>query len=238
GRGALVLAGVPDRRGESRGLHLRGRPRRGGGPRAAGAPRLAPGPAAGARVRAGSPLPPIDLRRRRTGGREGRSMTASAVPLRPRVRYVECQPLEQGGQRSFLLSDPTGLAPNPVVVSPAVVFLLQRFDGRHTLPEIAASLKEATGEEIGLDQLEGLVRSLDDARLLDSEAFRAFRDGLLAEYRGAEHRPFLHGGTAYPVTPSELAAWHGSLDARPLETATTSGRVVGAAAPHIDLRFG
>src|SRR5690606_11577393 len=130
GRGALVLAGVPDRRGESRGLHLRGRPRRGGGPRAAGAPRLAPGPAAGARVRAGSPLPPIDLRRRRTGGREGRSMTASAVPLRPRVRYVECQPLEQGGQRSFLLSDPTGLAPNPVVVSPAVVFLLQRFDGR------------------------------------------------------------------------------------------------------------
>ncbi len=164
-------------------------------------------------------------------------MTA-AVPIRPKVRYVECQPVEQQGQRSFLLTDPTGLAPNPIVVSPAVVFLLQRFDGRHTLPEIAASLKDATGEVVPPEQLEQLVRSLNEARMLDSEEFRAYRSGLLAEYREAEHRPFLHGGTAYPVEPDALRAWHGGLDARPLEGEAPAGRVVGAAAPHIDLRFG
>lgn len=162
----------------------------------------------------------------------------TSTPLRPRVRYVDCHAVEQEGQRSFVLSDPTGLAPNQVVVSPAVVFLLQHFDGRHTLPEIAKALKEATGEEIPVEQLEGLVQSLDEARLLHSEGFEAFRNGLLTEYRASDQRPYLHAGTAYPIDPEELARWRDGLDARPLEGDLPTGRIVGAAAPHIDLRFG
>ena len=163
-------------------------------------------------------------------------------PIRPRLRQVECQPVEQDGQKQFVLSDPAGFAPNQVVVSPAVVFLLQRFDGQHTVDEIATRFREEAGEDVSIDQVASLVKSLDEAGYLDSQRFATHMAERLDAYRDAPHRPFLHGGHSFPTDPAELSAWYAALDARPLEESLearrSTGTLVGAAAPHIDLRFG
>lgn len=158
------------------------------------------------------------------------------VPSRPQLRPVEAVPIEQDGRRSFALSDPTGLAPDTLVVSPAVVFILKHFDGGHTLDEVRSALFTATGEWIEMEKLENVARALEQAHFLFGPAFEAHARRVAEEYRSAPFRPALHAGRAYPGEERALLEWHAAL--APRRAAAPEGPLLGLAAPHIDPRFG
>lgn len=157
---------------------------------------------------------------------------------RPKLRAVECHAIEDEGRRAFLLHDPAGIAPAPLVVSPQVVFLLQHFDGRHSLPEIGEAFAKATGQLLPRERLEELVRALDDARFLESPAFERHVAERTAAFRAMPERPPAHGGEAYPEAPAALERWFHELQGVALEGEPPEGTLVAAAAPHIDTRFG
>ena len=157
---------------------------------------------------------------------------------RPKLRAVECHAVADEGRRAYLLHDPAGIAPAPLVVSPQVIFLLKHFDGRHSLPSIAEAFTRATGQLLPRERLEELVRALDEALFLESPAFERHVAERTEAYRRMPERPPAHGGEAYPEGPSELRRWFQDLQGVPLEGEPPEGTIVAAAAPHIDTRFG
>ena len=155
----------------------------------------------------------------------------------PRLRNeIEAIPIQQDGKRMFVLRDVSGLAPDQLVVSAAVVYILHLFDGSHDLAAVSANLKKTFDDEVPVAQLEELVTSLDKAHFLAGAGLDAFRRAKLDAFRAAPSRPFVHSGVAYPCDAAEFAAWSANL--AKISDPAARGTLVGAAAPHIDLRFG
>jgi len=156
----------------------------------------------------------------------------------PVLRRVEAVPVQQGGQTIIMLRDPSGLAENSVGVAGLGAVILSFLDGEHTLREVQVALTRQTGQLIMSDQIEGIVRQLDEAKMLETPALYAFREQRLADYRASGVRACADG-VGYPSDPTAFAAmvdsWMARLREReePLE-----GDVTGAIAPHIDFGRG
>jgi len=157
----------------------------------------------------------------------------------PRLRAIEIVPGQQGGQRVFMLRDPSGLAPNAAVVTGATMLILRMLDGEHTIREVQTALVRQTGELVMSHHIEAVIRQLDEALLLETPRLEECRRQRLAEFRAAGMRPCTHAEGAYPTEPAAFAemvdAWMAAL---PPRAARPEGRVVGAIAPHIDFGRG
>jgi AmmeMemoRadiSam system protein B len=155
----------------------------------------------------------------------------------PRLRPIEIIPFRHEGKDAFALRDPSGIAERTMVVSPAVVFLLERFDGARSLDAIAAEFRTATGMQLPDGTLEQLVDGLDAAHFLLSEGFAAHRESVIEAFRAAPFRAAAHAGSAYPEDRESLLDWYFSLEVDAIESEPDT-ELIGAAAPHIDVRFG
>jgi len=161
----------------------------------------------------------------------------------PRMRPVEALPVRMNGQDMVCLRDPQGLAERPIFLNRFLVFVVSRMDGTNSLRDIQADIVRTTGEIFPMEDLEEIVRQLDEQRYLDSPAFQDFYLSLRQEFRNAAARPTHHAGKAYEASADALTRqlegffthaegpglnWH--LDpARPLR---------GLIAPHIDFHRG
>ncbi len=157
---------------------------------------------------------------------------------RPKLRNVAVSPIEHEGRQHFVISDPTGAAPEALVVAPLAMLILQHLDGQHDLREVQWTASRALGRLLPLEQLEELVRSLDRAGYLEGPAFQARLCALIEGYRSAPCRPPVFAGEGYPADEAGLRSWLETLGGEPAAPAAARGRLVGLVAPHIDLRFG
>lgn len=169
----------------------------------------------------------------------------------PKLRPVEAFPIEHGGQRVFVVSDPTGLADGPITVSPPAMFVLMMFDGRKGLEDVQDAFAEQFGRPIPSEQLEDLVSQLDAAHYLDSEDFARRYRSLVAAYKDGPAR-VCRDLSAYGIDgPAEGDAGDGDVAGRlkavigetlggnQARVVGQSGRrVVGLIAPHLDFGRG
>lgn len=164
--------------------------------------------------------------------------------LAPRLRPLEPIPVEVKGQQLVILRDPMRYIPRDVSVGVPVYMLLTLMDGERTLPEIRRDFLERFGSEIAENELEDLVRQLDEALLLDNERSTAMRRQVVAEFRDAAVRPAAHAGSAYDDDAAALGIEIDALlDAAPRAEAPPDSenrpRTLRAiVAPHIDPRVG
>ncbi len=163
--------------------------------------------------------------------------------VHPCLRSVEAFPVQTGNQDFICLRDPAGFAEQPIFLNPMLVFLLSRMDGNHSLQDIQSDYFQATGNSLPMEELEGLVKQLDEQHYLDSPGFRSFYHSLVQEFQSVLYRPARHAGSAYAEDYEELVAQfrgffkhpdgpgnHFSPDpSRPLR---------GLIAPHIDFTRG
>ncbi|MGH7949508.1 MAG: AmmeMemoRadiSam system protein B [Candidatus Binataceae bacterium] len=162
---------------------------------------------------------------------------------KPKIRAVEAFPMEQQDQTLICLRDPSGLAPEPVLLGMGAYFLVGLFDGVNDLRDIQAAFMRRFGDVLPLDNLKALIETLDRAFFLDSPAFaereRRIRDAFLESTK----RPAVLAGLCYEADPTllrgELAAFYdppaGPGRAR---SKRANGKLAGLIAPHIDLRRG
>ena len=143
---------------------------------------------------------------------------------KPKLRFVEALPLEAEHGQRFALRDPSGLVEQMVVVSRDALFLLQFFDGKHSLPEIRSEYQRQFGALLDQQQLETLVTQLDRNYFLESETFQAYKRALEKQMLALPSRPAAHAGVSYPADPGNGK--------------NGNAFVAGAVAPHIDLRVG
>ena len=192
-----------------------------------------------------------------SSARDDDETAGPALPAYPRLRPLDIQEIQEGDRVAVLLTDPTGIAPSPVAVSPEAIPVLTLFDGSVSLEDLVALVDREMGDPRAGENVRKLVQVLDEQLLLESPRYFAERDRVRDEWRALEARPAALAGVSYPADPAELAgflehhesvarAWiAGSKPAPGLDAAapppsapSTSAGPRALAAPHIDLRRG
>ena len=126
-------------------------------------------------------------------------MTESVQRTRPfpLLRNLQFSPLKEGGDQYVLLWDPSGLSTEKLIVPLSYFYLLQFFDGEHSLEQVSGEYLRKFGEFLVPDRLQRLVDDLNDKLFLEGERVDAARHAALAAYRAAATR------TAASITSSE-----------------------------------
>ncbi len=164
----------------------------------------------------------------------------------PKLRDgLEAHPIEHAGQKMILLRDRIGYAPESLVFSPAVVPLLANMNGGNSIRDLQAGFMRQTGQLIYLEELQNLVKALDENLFLDNDRFRSLAAEEISSFLGSPVRKMRHAGQSYPRDPEELRKKLDSFfrpenggPGFPGPAADCTGEIVGLVAPHIDLNAG
>jgi hypothetical protein len=162
---------------------------------------------------------------------------------KPRIRAVEAFPIEQQGQTYICLRDPTGLAPEPILLGMGAYFIVTLFDGASDLRDIQGGFLRRFGENLPLDKLNDLIATLDRGYFLDSPKFAQRVDRVREDFRANPERPAIHAGACYAKDPAGLTIEINGFFAAPEGPGATNpsrreGELAGLIAPHIDPRRG
>jgi hypothetical protein len=161
----------------------------------------------------------------------------------PKLRNIDIFPFDASGQKVIGLRDPAVMNDRVLVISYPAFFLVSLFDGTRSLLDIKAEYMRKYGEIIFTEQLEEMVKQLDENYLLDSERYQTYRVQMEGEWRKAEVRAAAFAGKSYEADPDRLIE---QLDRFFTDTRgpgkPVSGNVEtpvrGLVAPHIDFQRG
>jgi MEMO1 family protein len=161
----------------------------------------------------------------------------------PKIRAVEAFPVEQKDQTLICLRDPSGLAPESIMLGMGAWFIVRLFDGLMSRKDIQAAFANRFGETIPLDKLDELIEALDRAYFLDSPAFHERERRMREEFLASPDRPAALAGLCYEKDPAklrlELAAFFDPPEGPGrVPTKKKSTSLAGLIAPHIDPRRG
>lgn len=160
----------------------------------------------------------------------------------PKLRYIEAFPVNVNGQRLICLRDPQNLSGKIVFVSPESLFIISLFDGKHSILDIQEKFMRQFGRLVFSDEIKRLISQLDEALLLDSENYRAFKRKIEEEFRKSSVRESSHCGLSYPERSDELKSWLESFfkEAEHYNASKQPDDVItrGIISPHIDFRRG
>jgi AmmeMemoRadiSam system protein B len=162
---------------------------------------------------------------------------------KPKLRAIDIVPVQFNGRPHLLLRDPLQLTDKMLVVSVQAGLLLALLDGTRTLREIQVDLMRLTGEFVMSDQIEGLLRQLDECLFLENERFREALMEATDAYRKNPFRPPALAGSAYPADSQTLKELLDSFFEPPKGPGRPSGLrysqpLKAIVAPHIDFSRG
>lgn len=162
---------------------------------------------------------------------------------RPRLRPLEAFPIFEGDKKELALRDPSGLTDAVARLPPAVVAVVQLFDGETTRDEICAEYQRRYKSALPREALDRIVDQLDQALLLDSDRFRQRSAQIFADFARAETRRPHFAGKSYPADGAKLAAeldgFHDPPHGPGRHAGERSGPLPKAIiAPHIDFQRG
>lgn len=103
-----------------------------------------------------------------------------------------------------MLWDPTGLGKEKLVLPLNYFFIVQHFDGEHSLTDICALYLKQFGEFLMPVKVEQLAADLDQKLFLEGEQAEAARVQVRNEYRQAPLRPPLCAGRSYEADGAKL----------------------------------
>lgn len=161
----------------------------------------------------------------------------------PKLRQIEAFPLETSGKKTIGLRDPSTMDDKVIVVSQPTFFLIALFDGKHSLLDIKAEYMRKYGEMLFTENLEEIVKQLDDNYLLENERYEAYRKGIEDEFRKADLRPALFAGKSYESDSQKLLQQLETFftfpqgPGKPVD-GQTDKPIKGIIAPHIDFQRG
>lgn len=154
----------------------------------------------------------------------------------PRLRPVEAIFVQDRARgRVLMLRDTEGIAPGAIVVPAHLAPVIGRFDGRHTVAQIAADATRTTGQAVSAALVEQLAAELDAAVMLDTPRFRARRREIVRTFAEATVRPASHAGGAYHADPGQLGRYIEDECLARAPARKRQGSVLGLCAPHMDL---
>lgn len=158
----------------------------------------------------------------------------------PRLRdNVDIRPIVQDGRPCLVLRDPLQLSGKTLLVPQPLGLVLALCDGtRESAGAVSASLAVRHGIRISPGVVEQLLAALDDALLLDNDAFAQAHSQALVEYRQAPFRSPNGAGQSYPADVDELRRQLSEYLAAVDDAGDSPAEGRGLVSPHIDYARG
>jgi MEMO1 family protein len=122
----------------------------------------------------------------------------------PLLRNLQFSPIKEGEEQYVVLWDPSGLSKEKLVLPLNYFFIIQHFDGEHSLQEIGGLYLKRFGEFLMPDKVEQLVSDLDTKLFLEGDRTDSARRQAQAVYRQAPLRAAAFAGKSYEADGAKL----------------------------------
>ncbi len=122
----------------------------------------------------------------------------------PVLRNLQFSPIQQGEDQLIVLWDPSGLSKEKLVLPLSLFFIVQHFDGEHSIQEIGALYLKRFGEFLLPSKVEQLVADLEQKLFLEGPRTEAAQQQAQEEYRQQPTRPAAFAGRSYEADSVKL----------------------------------
>ncbi len=159
----------------------------------------------------------------------------------PALRNLQFSPIKEGEEQYIVLWDPTGLSKERLVLPLNYFFIIQHFDGEHSLQQVGALYLKRFGEFLMPDKVEQLVTDLDQKLFLEGERAEEARREQRAQYRESPLRQAAFAGRAYEADGAKLKkqidGFFTSKEGPDFKPSENAGKTIkGVVAPTYDLK--
>ena len=122
----------------------------------------------------------------------------------PVLRNLQFSPIKQGEDQLVVLWDPSGLSKEKLVLPLNFFFIVQHFDGDHSIQDIGALYLKRFGEFLMPSKVEQLVTDLDEKLFLEGSRTEQAREQARLAYRQQAMRPAAFAGRSYEADGTKL----------------------------------
>ena len=130
--------------------------------------------------------------------------TAKDPKQYPVLRNLQFSPVKEGEEQYVVLWDPSGLSKEKLVLPLNYFFIIQHFDGDHSLQEIGSLYLKRFGEFLLPAKVEQLVVDLEAKLFLEGDLTEEAKEQARAAYRQAAVRPAVFAGKSYEADRGRL----------------------------------
>src|SRR5689334_8233044 len=159
----------------------------------------------------------------------------------PILRNLQFSPIKQGEDQLVVLWDASGLSREKLVLPLNYFFIVQHFDGEHSLHEIGALYLKRFGEFLMPGKVEELVTDLEAKLFLEGDRTEAARAQARSAYRQAPVRQAAFAGKSYEADSGRLKkqidGFFSSKDGPDFKPSANKGKPIkGLVVPSYDLK--
>ncbi|MFO0707467.1 MAG: AmmeMemoRadiSam system protein B [Nitrospira sp.] len=159
----------------------------------------------------------------------------------PVLRNLQFSPIKEGEEQYIVLWDPTGLSKEKLVLPLNYFFIVQHFDGEHSLQEIGGIYLKRFGEFLMPDKVGQLVADLDAKLFLEGTRAQEARVQQRNVYRSAPLRTAAFAGRSYEADGAKLKkqidGFFTSSEGPDFKPSANAGKPIkGLVAPTYDLK--
>ena len=122
----------------------------------------------------------------------------------PVLRNLQFSPIKEGEEQFMVLWDPTGLSKEKLVLPLNYFFIIQHFDGDHSLQEIGGLYLKRFGEFLMPNKVDQLVSDLNEKLFLEGGRTEEARTQAQHEYRQSPLRKAAFAGRSYEADGQKL----------------------------------
>ena len=168
------------------------------------------------------------------------SITEGSVQY-PVLRNLQFSPIKQGEDQLVVLWDPSGLSKEKLVLPLNFFFIVQHFDGEHSIQDIGGLYLKRFGEFLLPSKVEQLVADLDQKLFLEGPRTEAARQQARLEYQQRPSRPAVFAGRSYEADGVKLRkqidGFFTSSEGPDFKPSENKGKLIkGIVAPTYDLK--
>ena len=159
----------------------------------------------------------------------------------PVLRNLQFSPIKQGEDQLIVLWDPSGLSTEKLVLPLNLFFIVQHFDGEHSIQDIGALYLKRFGEFLLPSKVEQLVTDLAQKLFLEGEQTEAARQQARVDYRRQPVRHAVFAGRSYEADGAKLRkqidGFFTSSEGPDFKPSENRGKVIkGLVVPTYDLK--
>lgn len=167
--------------------------------------------------------------------------TAKDPKQYPILRNLQFSPIKEGEEQYIVLWDPSGLSKEKLVLPLNYFFIIQHFDGDHSLHEIGALYLKRFGEFLMPGKVEQLVGDLEAKLFLEGDRTEGAKAQARHAYREAAVRPAGFAGKSYEADSGQLKkqidGFFSSKEGPDFKPSANKGKLIkGLVVPTYELR--
>ena len=167
--------------------------------------------------------------------------TAKDPKQYPILRNLQFSPIKEGEEQYIVLWDPSGLSKEKLVLPLNYFFIIQHFDGDHSLHEIGALYLKRFGEFLMPAKVEQLVGDLEAKLFLEGDRTEGAKAQARHAYREAAVRPAGFAGKSYEADRGPLRkqidGFFSSKEGPDFKPSANQGKLIkGLVVPTYELR--